>query len=276
MSSVKDISSVPQDLEIPEISSGLPGPGKRVRMTLQEYKGTDVHHLLYLPGNWGKGRKFPVIVEYAGNGPYHNKYGDVSDGTVEGSKLGYGISAGKDFIWVCLPYVNLKEKKNQCQWWGDVGATVDYCCKAVKMICNEYGGDAEKLIISGFSRGAISCNYIGLHNERIAKLWRAFIAFSHYDGVREDWRYEGADRSSALQRLKRLRGRPQFICNEGESCAATEEYLKSTGIKGDFTFQPTFFRNHNDAWILRESKSRRNLRKWLKKVLTDHSSAGSL
>jgi len=44
-----------------------------------------------------------VIVEYAGNGNYANKYGDVSSGEVEGSKLGYGISGGTGFIWICMP-----------------------------------------------------------------------------------------------------------------------------------------------------------------------------
>jgi len=267
MSSVQDIRSVPPDIVIPEISTGIPGPGKRVRLSLKEYEGTDVHHLLYLPVNWKSGGKYPVIVEYAGNGPYHNKYGDVSDGTVEGSKLGYGITAGKGFIWLCLPYVNLDEKINQRQWWGDVDATADYCRKAVGKICNEYGGDGNNLIIAGFSRGAIACNFIGLHDDKISALWKAFIAFSHYDGVREDWGYPGADRASALKRLKRLKGRPQFICNEGDSCAATEEYLKSTGVKGDFSIQPTFFRNHNDAWVLRDSETRRNLRKWLEEII---------
>jgi hypothetical protein len=63
--------------------------------------------------DWKPGRRYPVIVEYAGNGNYANKYGDVSTGEVEGSKLGYGISGGNGFIWICLPYVNTLENKNQ-------------------------------------------------------------------------------------------------------------------------------------------------------------------
>ncbi|HCE43100.1 MAG TPA: hypothetical protein DET40_06105 [Lentisphaeria bacterium] len=267
MSSVQDIRSVPPDLEIPEISTGLPGPGKRVSLALKEYEGTGIHHLLYLPTDWKRGARYPVIVEYAGNGPYHDHFDDVSDGTVEGSRLGYGVSAGKGFIWICMPYVNLVERKNQAEWWGDVDATAEYCRKTVNVACDEYGGDSSALAIAGFSRGAIACNFIGLHDDKIARLWKAFIAFSHYDGVRENWGYAGADRASALVRLKRLKGRPQFICNEGDSCTATEEYIRSTGIKGDFTFQPTFFRNHNDAWVLRDSETRRNLRKWLGNIV---------
>ncbi|MFZ2656752.1 MAG: hypothetical protein WAX69_17600 [Victivallales bacterium] len=267
MATVKDIRSVPEDLKIPELSSGKPGPGKRVSLTLKEYEDTGIHHLLYLPIDWNRGSRYPVIVEYAGNGPYHDDFGDVSDGTVEGSKLGYGISGGKDFIWVCMPYVDIIDKKNLTKWWGDVDATAEYCRKALRIVCDEYGGDPSSLIITGFSRGAIACNFIGLHDDKIAKLWKAFISFSHYDGVREDWGYKGADRSSALVRLKRLKGRPQFICNEGDSCVETEEYIRSTGVKGSFTFHPTFFRNHNDAWILRDSATRRMLREWLGKII---------
>lgn len=266
---IQDIHSVPEDLSIPEVSLGPPGPGRRVRAALKEYKGTDVHHLLHLPSDWKAGGRYPVIVEYAGNGPYHNSFGDTSDGTVEGSKLGYGISEGRKFIWMCLPYVDLDRRGNQTQWWGDVEATADYCRKAVGMVCGEYGGDPDALVIAGFSRGAIACNFIGLHDDAVAALWAAFVAFSHYDGVR-DWGYAGAGRASALERLKRLKGRPQFICNEGDSCAATEEYIKATGVEGSFTFQPTFFRNHNDAWILRDCEARRNLRGWLSKALRRH------
>ncbi len=263
----RDIRDVPEDLKVPGLSEGKPAPGRRVRLSLPEYEGTDVHHLLYLPSDWREGAKHPVIVEYAGNGPYHDSFGDSSDGSVEGSKLGYGITGGAGFIWACLPYVNAAEGRNQAQWWGDVEATAAYCKEAVRRICEEHGGDPSRLVLAGFSRGAIACNYIGLHDDSIAALWRAFIPFSHYDGVRTDWGYPEADCASALARLKRLGGRPQFICNEGDSCKETEDYIRSTGVKGGFRFQPTFFRNHSDAWTLRDCEARRALRQWLVKAL---------
>ena len=121
------------------------------------------------------------------------------------------------------------------------------------------------MILTGFSRGAIACNYIGLYDDEIAGLWRAFIPFRHYDGVRE-WGYPGGDRSSALDRLRRLRGRPVFICQEG-SVDNTRDYLAGTGIQAPFTFQPIPFRNHNDMWVLRDIPERRRLRVWLSNVL---------
>ena len=63
--------------------------------------------------------RMPVIVEFAGNGPYKSRFGDISTGLVEGSKLGYGITGGKNFIWVCMPYLNNDGTANVTQWWGN-------------------------------------------------------------------------------------------------------------------------------------------------------------
>ncbi len=262
-----DISSVPPDLVTPKMVEGKPVPGKRVRQVAPDYIGTDVHHALYLPVDWRPGGKYPVLVEYAGNGPCCNRYGDISTGKVEGSNLGYGISGGKGFLWLCLPYVNTKAKSNQTQWWGDVDATVEYAKKTVPSICAQYGGDPSAVVLIGFSRGAIGCNYIGLHDPEIAKLWRAFIPYSHYDGVRR-WGYAESDRAAALVRLKRLAGRPQFICMEN-SIDETRKYLAGTGAAGNPTFMVTPFRNHNDQWAHRDTPERRALRKWLAGVLAE-------
>ncbi len=260
-----DLSTVPVDLATPPMTTGAPEPGKRVRQTIAGYEGTAVHHALYLPTDWREGRKYPVIVEYAGNGNYKNRYGDVSLGTVDGSNLGYGMSGGQGFIWVCMPYVNKAEGRNQITWWGDVEATVDYCKRTVRDVCARHGGDPDAVILCGFSRGAIACNFIGLHDDEIAGLWRGFVAYSHYDGVRT-WPYEGSDRESALVRLRRLNGRPVFVCHEG-SVEATRAYVKASGVKAPFTFVPIPFRNHNDTWTLRDIPERRRLREWLKDTL---------
>ena len=173
-----------------------------------------------------------------------------------------------------MPYLNEKGDANVIRWWGESPTynpqpTIDYCVKTAPWICKKYGGDPTRVILAGFSRGAIACNYIGLHNDRIARLWRAFIPYSHYDGARIHWPYAGDDRNSATARLRRLKGRPQFICHEGsrpmnsENLQHAKGFIESTGIKGDYTFMPTGFRNHNDAWILRPSPTRKALREWL-------------
>jgi hypothetical protein len=263
----QDLSSVAPDLTTPPMTRDEPAAGRRVRQTTPGWEKTEVHHALYLPRDWKAGGKYPVIVEYAGNGNYKNAFGDVSNGTVDGSNLGYGISGGEGFLWVCMPYVTA-EKTNAVTWWGDIDETKRYCLKTVALVCEKYGGDPKKLVLAGFSRGSIGCNYIGLRDDEIAPLWRAFVAYSHYDGQRTDWGYAGCDRAAALERLNRLKGRPQFICMEN-SVDAIRKYVEGTGVKGDFTFQTIPFRNHNDQWALRDLPERKAIREWLRQKLAD-------
>jgi hypothetical protein len=266
-----DLYSAPQDLHTPTLTSGEPAPGKRVRAVTAGYESTGVYHTLYLPTNWKPGKRHPVIVEYAGNGTFTNGLGDSCNGTVEGCNLGYGISGGQNFIWVCLPFVAVKNgtKSNTRNWWGDAQETVAYCKHTVREDCQRYGGDTNAVILAGFSRGAIAGNYIGLRDGEIASLWRAFILHSHYDGVRTNWPYADAARASALSRLKRLRGRPQFISQE-TSVDDIRTYLEQTGVKAPFTFQALNFPNHCDNWVLRDLPERAKLRAWLKSALKEY------
>ena len=264
-----DLRDVPADLAVPPLTEGAPAPGLRVKHFLPEYKNTQVYHVLYLPTDWRKGGRFPVLVEYAGNGGYSNKYGDVSRGVPEGSKLGYGISEGKGFLWICMPYVEVGRQKVATRWWGDVEATADYCKRAVQKICDEYGGDPKAVFLTGFSRGAIACGYLGLHDDEIAGLWRAFIPYSHYDGMKP-WPYPASDAASAYERMKRLNGRPTFFVHEG-SAEAVRKFLDEGGVKAPFTLQPAPFRNHDDAWVLRDTPARKALRDWLADVLKNEN-----
>ena len=94
--------------------------------------------------------------------------------------MGYGISGGKGFIWLCLPYLDGAGKRNVTKWWGtppkrSALPTVAYAKKTVPWICETFGGDPKRVVLCGFSRGAIACNFIGLHDDEIARLWRAFL-----------------------------------------------------------------------------------------------------
>ncbi len=271
-----DISSVEPDLRIPALTSGTPlSAGTRFQEVLPTLQTTDIHHVVYLPTDWTPTGSYPVIVEYVGNGNYRNSFGDVCTGKVTDGKLGYGISGGEKYIWVCLPFINKEQTKNAITWWGNSPdynprPTVDYCKQVVPWICQQYGGDPTRVVLAGFSRGAIACNFIGLYDDDISKLWRGFVACSHYDGVSNFGLPQG-DRKSAQQRLNRLGQRPQFICAETipgkQSIESTRSYLQSTGVAGKFTFQSTGFRNHNDSWILRPSPSRKLLRTWVEQLV---------
>lgn len=263
-----DLASIPADLITPPATDGTPSPGKRVRQFRNEHgpSSSRVHHLLYLPTDWVRGKTFPVIVEYAGN-----KW-QTSPGTVEGSNLGYGISGGQGAIWICMPFVDEQHQTNAENWWGDTAATVAYCKRTVREVCEQYGGDRANVFLAGFSRGAIACNYIGLHDDEIASLWRGFICHSHYEGVRP-WPQSTPD--GAAERLKRLRQRPQFISHETiaprESVEPTREYLAKAQPDGNFTFLALPFETHTDTWVLRDIPARQALRDWFRaaRVTTD-------
>jgi len=256
-----DLKKVAPDLVTPPVTNDAPAPGRRVKMILPMYEGTDLYHALYLPVDWKRSETYPVIVEYSGN-----KW-KSSQGTVDECDLGYGVSGGKGVIWICLPFVDKKKGRNAATWWGDVEATVDYCKQSIQQVCAKYGGDSGKLFIAGFSRGAIACNYIGLHDDEISSLWRGFICHSHYDGVRK-WEYKGSDKTSAALRLKRLGNRPQFISQE-QSITATKKYLARALPDGKFTFQALPFPDHTDTWLLRDIPERRVMRDWFHQVLKE-------
>ena len=262
-----DIRSIEPDLAVPPVELGAPAPGRRVYATTRGWQDTALFHTVYLPVNWQPGRRWPVIVEYPGNGSYRSRYGDVSDGSVEQCRIGYGVSAGRDYVWVALPVVGVTEagRGNRAVWWGDADETAAYCVETVREVCRNYGGDPAAVVLAGFSRGSIAAHVIGLRNDTIAGLWCAFICHSHYDGVNAAWPYEDADRVSALVRLQRLKGRPQFISHEG-SADAIRAYLQEVDVPGDFTIVDFPFRNHTDLWSVRDTALRRDLRAWLRRI----------
>jgi hypothetical protein len=277
------IHSDKKDLQLPVLENGMASPGKRVAVVPTEYKGTDVHHIQYLPTDWDKdwrkkGLSWPVIIEYTGN-----KYPTSgSTGEVEGAALGYGLSSGK-FIWAVLPFVAKDHNHNEVTWWGDEQATVEYAKRNVPRICREYGGDSSRVFLCGFSRGAIAVNYIGLYDDDIARLWCGFISHDHYDGVREwkgtAWGSPLADyRASAIQRLNRLQGRPVLICQNGGT-SDVEEYLSDYINLANFTFldvpvtkifpqipNDLTIHPHTDRWMFVDSRERRQVWKWMEKV----------
>ena len=273
-----DLKSREPDLITPLMTNDEPGPGKRVRQVAQEYIGTNVYHALYLPIDWTPEGKYPVIIEYTGN-----KWSPgASTGKPKDANLGYGMSGGKGFIWVSMPYIDEDHKKNAVTWWGDIQATVDYCKVIVPRICKQFGGDPENIFICGFSRGAIGASYIGLADDDIAALWKGMFTHDHFDGERE-WGYPNSDRASALERLARLKGRPVLICGMKAS-KVRDNYLNDYLNLARFTFLdvPTsdifdipdgkVIHPHTDLWMHKESQYRREARTWIQNVIDEENS----
>lgn len=269
-----------EPIKPPVMGEGAPAPGSRVRQTLPRYAGTEVYHSLWLPDSWKPGSQYPVVVEYTGNWYPPT----CSTGRVEDACLGYGLLTGREWIWVVLPFVDYGGMRPALTWWGDVSATVQYCKEAVMRICHLYGGDPGRIMLCGFSRGALGVNYIGLSDDEISRLWRCFVTHDHYDGVRAwpntSW---GSDlaryRREAEARLKRLDGREALVMNQG-STVEIQHYLRSKKQHGVFTFLdvivhdidsvgPTTWmcHEHTDRWLSYESRYRDAVMKWVDKVL---------
>ena len=211
-----DIAEAPQmkgfKLRV-ELTDGPPEPGTAVleQLPFKPYAGGKLKHRLYLPTNWVKGKTYPVLVEYLGNGGSVDK---------SGSPMAHGLSGGEEFILVTLPFVEKKltevptgpDAKGRPQGgMGDVAATVAYAKAAVPWICKTWGGDPERVLLLGFSRGAIACNAIGLHDDEIAALWRGMVMIDHYDAPGDDAAGFDAEDAKA-KRLQRLGMRHQLIC----------------------------------------------------------------
>lgn len=260
--SVVNLNSIASDISVPPVIDDLPEAGKRVRQRNTGFEDWNLFHALYLPTDWKPGQVYPVIAEYPGNGGYQSKLGDESRGRPEDCKLGFGATGGQGAIWVSLPFVDTTNKCHSIRWWGDADATATYCRQTIDRICSEFGGDRKRVVLAGFSRGAIACSYIGLRDDATAQLWCGLIAHSHYDGVRR-WGYPDDDPESARKRLARFEGKAQFVSNEN-SIEPTKRFLEAIDIQTEYVALP--YPNHSDEWVLKDIPERERLRNWLKKI----------
>jgi hypothetical protein len=119
---------------------------------------------------------------------------------------------------------------------------------------------------------------IGLADDETAKLWRAFVLFSHVDGDcgAPPWNM-GCDPSCAAlsgccaevaSRYARLKGRPVLAIDQCNQALASKYFLNVTmGVGADWGFHTCGFANHNDSWVLRPTKAREYLQMWVAKAL---------
>jgi hypothetical protein len=275
------------DLALPPLTEQGPQPGKRAAITTIEYAGTKVRHLIALPDDWtpdwkARGKSWPVIAEYTGN--YFPTSG--STGEVEGAALGFGVARGKA-IWVVLPYVAKDHQKNERTWWGDIDATVGYAKTNIPRICAEFGGDPQKVVLCGFSRGAIGVSFLGLHDDEVAKLWCGLWAHDHFDGMLE-WKGHAWGsplaryREEATVRLRRLNGRPLLVCQAGAETRRFIDALAPSGVTYLTVDMRTHFGTfpndlaqhpHNDRWPLRDGPATAAARAWFDRIIATDKAA---
>ncbi len=232
-------------LVIPSVEECAAEAGRRVRYQLG---------VLYLPRDWQEGRRYPLIVELPGNIFYtRNCY---STGLPDQCKIGYGMSCGEGVIWLSLPFV--KGGEVAPSGWGDGDETADYVVQMVEQMCERFGADPDRVVLTGFSRGAIACGYIGLRNDRISSLWCGIHPCQHFDG--DGWR--GAKMEGAVQRLQRGQSIPQFHTDNDDE--ALHKMLREGGVTA--TFATSNLGAHACAMFLDNRESTLQLRRWFREV----------
>lgn len=241
-------------IEVPVVEAGEPAPGRRVwRRFGPEGEAAGAIHL---PRDWRDGGRYPVIVEYPGNIFYTS--GCYSTGRPEQCVIGFGMSRDEGAIWLSLPFVDAAGGIAE-NGWGDPDATADLCVRAVEDVCTRFAGDRTRLVLAGFSRGAIACGYIGLRNERIAGLWRGLHCCQHFDG--DGW--NGATMEGAVERAARFRGRAVFHTdNRADDVRPVTDAL---GVPVEFV--SSGLGAHSCAMFLDDRPSTRRLRNWFNELV---------
>jgi len=244
-------------IETPPIEEGRPAAGQRVRYRLPGDERRAVHCLLALPRDWQPGRTYPLIVEYPGNICFVP--GCFSTGLPDQCVIGHGMSQGSGAIWVSLPFIDAAADRIVTDGWGDPDDTAAYAVRTVEHLCERFGADRSKVVLTGFSRGAIACGFIGLRNERIASLWQAFHLCQHFDG--DGWR--GADLEGAVARAGRFRGAAVFHTDNAEE--AVRPVSEEMGVPTQFV--GSGLGAHATAMFLDDRESTRCLRHWFRALV---------
>jgi predicted esterase len=158
-----------------------------------------------------------------------------------------------------MPFVDRTSHAIAENGWGDADDTASYCERVVDDVCGHFGGDRRNLILTGFSRGAIACGFIGLRNDRIAQLWKGFHLCQHYDG--DGW--NGATLEDALERAKRFRGSAVFHTdNPADRVRPVTEIMNVPT-----TFVDSGLAAHSIAMFLDDRESTQQLRRWFAELV---------
>lgn len=242
----------PGRIDVPAVEDSAPAVGKRVRYRLPGDETSAIYSVLNLPSGWQPGKTYPVIVEYPGNVFYSPAC--YSTGLPDQCVIGYGMTKGRGAICLGMPFVDRSAGGIVEDGWGNADETADYAMRTVAEICGKFGGDPENMILTGFSRGAIACGYIGLRDDRIAALWKGFHACQHYDGG--GWR--GATLPGAIARAARFRGKAVFQTDNPQN----KYQPVMDAMKSKVTWAQSGLGFHSTAMFLDDRPSTRQLREW--------------
>ena len=243
-------------LELPAVEDAAPAAGRRVRHRLAIDTGTGIHSLLHLPDDWEPGRRdaYPLIVELPGN--IFFVPGCYSPGRPEQCVIGYGMTRGRGAIWLAVPFIDRSGGTIVENGWGDPDDAAEYLRLLVADVCDRFGGDPGNVVLTGFSRGAIACGYIGLRDDRVAPLWKGFHCCQHHDG--DGW--SGATLAGAVERGRRFRGAAVFHTDNAAGPVAP--VTEAMGVPA--TFVQSGLGAHSSVMFLDDRESTERLRGWFR------------
>ncbi|MBC8869384.1 MAG: hypothetical protein H8E44_08200 [Planctomycetes bacterium] len=249
-------------IDVPDMVEGKPAPSRRVRYQLCSDADNGIYCALYLPADWKPAKRYPVIAEYPGN-IFYSATQCWSTGRPEQCAMGYGFSSGTNAIWVSLPFVDRSRGEIAEAGFGSNAGeeTTSYAMDVVEDICTNWGGDRNNLFLCGFSRGAIACGYIGLRNDKIARLWKGFVACQHYDGSR--WYQSNIE--GAVERAPRFDGKAIFqVDNKQEKY---QPVVDATDPSVEWTWSRSGLGYHATAMFLDDRPSMKQLRQWFRDLV---------
>lgn len=245
-------------IDVPSVEDSPPSAGKRVRYRSPGDETPANYCVLNLPEDWQPGKTYPVIVEYPGN--IFFTPGCYSTGLPEHCVIGYGMTKGNGAICLGMPFVDRTVGKPVENGWGNPDDTADYAMRMVADVCGRFGGDSKNVLLTGFSRGAIACGYIGLRHDRIAALWKGFHACQHYDG--DGW--NGATLPGALDRAARFKGKAVFQTDNSREKFQPVMDVMQTHV----TWSESGLGSHSTAMFLDDRQSTQQLRTWFWRLVS--------
>ncbi|WP_430813838.1 DUF7594 domain-containing protein [Carboxylicivirga sp. RSCT41] len=277
-----DIKAELYDVMVPAMESGVPSPGRIVKVQFDDYLGTGVYHNLYLPPDWEADKKYPVIMDIPGN-PFKHKWGDISSGNPESSPIGYGISRGKGCILVGLPLID-DNTNTHTTWFGSVNVTADYIKRVAVDLCENFGADHSAFFITGYSRGAMGAHFFSRYDEELNDIWSGFLT---YDGTDDHlyyaninsmaWNYNsGALEFDAVsQRHERIKGRPTFMLGAGYyGTWRFQEHNEAYNYPVEYYKNP--YRNHSPHWSVCDLPITQKAREWLQRTINEKTGTYTL
>jgi len=243
---------------VPEVTDGTPAPGRRVRVRLAGESQPALHAVLQLPEDWTPGRRWPLLVEYPGN--LFHVPGCRSPGLPEQGVIAAGMTLGRGSICLGLPFVDRRWGRIAESGWGNPDETVAYALAMLAQVRDDWGADPANTVLTGFSRGALACGYIGLRDDRLSAWWKGFHACQHYDG--DGW--NGATWEGAMARARRFRGRSVF--HTDNSAERFQPLMDAMGAPA--TFVKSGLGAHATAMFLDDRTSTLQVRGWYRDLVS--------